>query len=201
MKNIETTPHDGLFKNIFKEKRNARDLLEVVLPENIVSHINMNSVIVEDTSYIDESMSKHFSDLVLSLDLIESPDKVNIYCILEHKSTPQPLVGLQLLRYMSLKWTELEKNGQIFGSKLPPIIPIVIYQGEQKWKIFKSFQDLVHFPSEEFKSYIPNFSFEFFDIPRLNENKLKTIKVNVIVKFYLEMIKSLYSEDLKIILP
>ena len=85
---------------------------------------------VEDVSYLDENLTKHFSDLVLSLNLPEfkkdSYSEIKVYCLLEHKSTPESLVGLQLLRYMSLQWTDLIDNKKILGGKLPPILPIVI---------------------------------------------------------------------------
>jgi len=73
-----------------------------------------------DVSYLDENFTKHFSDLVLSLNLKGSSSKIKVYCLLEHKSTPSPLVGLQILRYMALQWTDLLDNKKISGSKLPP---------------------------------------------------------------------------------
>ena len=120
---------------------------------------------------------------------------------MEHKSTPKPLVGLQLLRYMALQWTELLDNKKILNSKLPPIIPIVIYHGGQKWEIFNSFHDLVELPSEDFNAYIPDFKFVFFDIPRLDNNRLQEIQNKVILHFYVAMHKAKHSADLKKILP
>ncbi len=125
MSDIKKSPHDELFKKIFKNRENARDLLMVVLPQNIITRMDMESVYVEDVSYLDENLTKHFSDLVLSLNLKGSYSEIKVYCLLEHKSTPGPLVGLQLLRYMSLQWTDLIDNKKIMGGKLPPSILIV----------------------------------------------------------------------------
>ena len=201
MENLKNIPHDELFKKIFKNKENAGDLLNVVLPQNIIAHMNMESVYVEDVSYIDENLAKHFSDLVLSLDLKNSHVQAKVYCLLEHKSSPQPLVGLQLLRYMALQWADLVDSKKIFGSKLPPIIPIVIYHGGRTWEVFKSFHDLVELPSEEFKAYIPDFTFAFFDIPGIDKNRLQEIQNKVVLYFYLTMLKTLHSPELKKILP
>ena len=84
---------------------------------------------------------------------------------------------------------------------MPPIIPIVIYHGEQKWEVFKSFHDLVEFPSEDFKAYIPEFEFAFFDIPGLDKKKLQEMRDKVILYFYVAMLKAKHSPDLKKILP
>jgi len=201
MSNLKKTPHDELFKKIFKNRENAGDLLSVVLPQNIIAHMDMKSVYVEDVSYLDENLAKHFSDLVLSLNLKNSHTQVKIYCLLEHKSSPYQLVGLQLLRYMALQWAELVDNKKIVGNKLPPIIPIVIYQGGQTWEVFNSFHDLVEFPSKEFKAYIPDFKFVFFDIPRFDKNSLQKIQNKVVLYFYVAMVKTLHSSKLKELLP
>ena len=179
----------------------AGDLLSVVLPQNIIARMDMESVYVEDVSYLDENLAKHFSDLVLTLDLKNSSTQVKVYCLLEHKSSAYPLVGLQLLRYMALQWTDLVDNKKITGTKLPPIIPIVIYQGGQTWKVLNSFHDLIEFPSEEFKAYIPDFEFIFFDIPGVDKNRLQEIQNKVVLHFYLAMLKTLHSPELKEILP
>jgi predicted transposase/invertase (TIGR01784 family) len=201
MSNLKKTPHDDLFKKIFKNRENAGDLLSVVLPQNIIARMDMESVYVEDVSYLDENLAKHFSDLVLSLDLKNSRTQVKVYCLLEHKSSPYQLVGLQLLRYMALQWTDLVDNKKIVGTKLPPIIPIVIYQGGQTWKVFNSFHDLIEFPSEEFKAYTPDFEFVFFDIPGVDKNRLQKIQNRCVLHFYLALLKTLHSPELKEILP
>jgi predicted transposase/invertase (TIGR01784 family) len=90
MSNLKKTPHDELFKKIFKNRQNAGDLLSVGLPQNIIAHMDIESVYVEDVSYLDENLAKHFSDLVLSLDLKNRCTQAKVYCLLEHKSAPQP---------------------------------------------------------------------------------------------------------------
>lgn len=61
------------------------------MPQNIIARMDMESVYVEDVSYLDENLAKHFSDLVLSLDLKNSRAQVKVYCLLEHKSSAYPL--------------------------------------------------------------------------------------------------------------
>jgi len=40
MQNVKKSPHDELFKKIFKNRENARDLLSVVLPQNIIARMD-----------------------------------------------------------------------------------------------------------------------------------------------------------------
>ncbi len=117
-----------------------------------------------------------------------------VYLLFEHKGAPESLVGMQVFRYMGLQWKDLYDQGKIVGGKLPPIIPIVIYQGQENWRIRTSFQDLVELPSESFSAYIPHFSFAFFNVKGIDEKK---VQENVILKFYVEMIKQQNTPDIK----
>jgi hypothetical protein len=54
--------------------------------------------------------------------------------------------------------------------KIPPIIPIVIYQGEKKWNVSCRFHDIVRIPSDEFKPYLPDFQYFLFDVSKIDDN-------------------------------
>ena len=172
--------------------------LQQHLSPDIQRTIDLDSLRLENVSYVDDNLRKHFADLVFSLMLKgEELPSARVYLLFEHKSAPEPLVGMQILRYMALQWKELYDQQLIVG-KLPPILPIVIYQGQDNWKPRISFHDLVEMPSDSFKAYIPDFAFAFFSVRGLDA---QTVQENVIFRFYVEMIKSLDSPQIKEMLP
>lgn len=59
MSSLKKTPYDELFKS----RENACDILSAVLPQNIIARMYMESVYVEDFSYLDENLAKHFSNI------------------------------------------------------------------------------------------------------------------------------------------
>ncbi|MDZ7759599.1 MAG: Rpn family recombination-promoting nuclease/putative transposase [Desulfovermiculus sp.] len=92
-----------------------------------------------------------------------------------------------VLKYMALQWLELQEQHMLVDGKLPPIIPIVIYQGQDDdRRMCSSFHDLVAMPSEAFKVYIPDFSFAFFNVHGMDEAK---VQEKILLKFYVEIIK------------
>jgi predicted transposase/invertase (TIGR01784 family) len=192
-------PHEGLFLKVFKDKENTKHFLQELLPQGILQHADLDSLYLENTSYLDDSLRKHFSDLVFSVRMGEEEFSASkVYLLFEHKSSPESLVGMQVIRYLALQWKEMYDQGQIIGGKLPPIIPIVIYQGRGSWQARASFQDLVEQPSESFKEFIPDFSFAFFNIGQVDERK---VQENVVLKFYVSIIKALDSPELRDLLP
>jgi len=150
------SPHSEFFTDIMGRKENAQNLLKKALPEDIQEQLDLDSLRVEKGSYVDEDQKKHFSDLIFSLNL-KKGDLAKVYCLLEHKSTPEVMVSLQVLRYMVLEWHNIVKQREVVGQVLPPIIPIVVYQGHQRWNVGRDFHSIIDFPSDSFKVLVPNF--------------------------------------------
>ncbi len=98
---------------------------------------------------------------------------------------------MQILRYMALQWKDLYDQKKLINGKLPPILPIVIYQGQDDWWDIKtSFPEMVDIPSDAFKSYIPDFAFAFFNVRGINDEK---VRENIILHFYVQILK--YQND------
>ena len=157
--------------------------------------MDLDSLHLESTSYVDEDLKNHFSDLVFSV-LIKGHDfpAARVYLLFEHKSSPDAMVGMQILRYMALQWKELFDQNKLINGKLPPILPIVVYQGREDWWHAKtSFPDMVDIPSDAFRPYIPDFAFAFFNIRGMDE---ETVRDNIILRFYVEIVK--YQNDPRI---
>lgn len=192
-------PHEGLFLKVFRDKDNTKHFLKKHLSLDILKHIDLDTLYLENVSFLDDNLRKHFSDLVFSVMVGQDEyPKAKVYLLFEHKSSPESLVGMQVLRYMALQWKELYDQGHVRGGKLPPIIPIVIYQGRGFWQARASFQDIVDIPSNAFKAVVPDFTFAFFNVRTVDEQK---VQENVVLKFYVAMIKSLDLPGLKELLP
>jgi len=67
----EHAPHESLFLKV-KDKENTKDFLREHLPEGILEHADLNSLYLENVSYLDDNLRKHFSDLVFS-SLMKNP--------------------------------------------------------------------------------------------------------------------------------
>ena len=192
MSKRKRTAHSEFFVNIIGRKENALAFIKRVLPEGVQNQLLLDTLTVEKDTYVDEKLKDHFSDLVFSVKL-KNGRLGKIYCLVEHKSAPEYLVALQLVRYMALEWNEMYKQGQIFNHKLPPIIPIVVYQGLDDWAVSQNFQNIVDFPSDDFKAYIPDFQYALWNFIDVDENQLQE---SLVLKYYVLICKALASPKL-----
>ena len=94
-----------------------------------------------------------------------------IIALIEHKSSVDYNVIMQVLRYMVYIWEDYEKqqnkeNDRISGAKnfkYPPIIPVVYYEGRTKWDAAMKLSDRVVL-SDVFEGFIPDFRYHLISL-------------------------------------
>ncbi len=109
------------------------------------------------------------------------PVAVPLYMIslIEHKSSVDHDIMMQLLRYMVCIWHEYakemerEKKGisQRKNFQYPPILPIVYYEGSGKWTASRYLKDRIQL-SDVFGKYVPDFCYEVVQIHHCSTDEL-----------------------------
>jgi predicted transposase/invertase (TIGR01784 family) len=151
-------PHDLFFRETFSSLEVARDFISEYLPAEVVSVLDLNSLEIQKDSFIDNDLREHFSDLLYRV-MLRNGNEANVYLLFEHKSSPDVQVALQLLRYMVRHWERAQREKV---KPLPPVIPIVVYHGQEKWQISENFAALFQGP-EALRPYWPDFRYELQD--------------------------------------
>jgi predicted transposase/invertase (TIGR01784 family) len=181
-------PHDRFFRDSFGRPEIARNYLEEYLPDELRRLLDLNSLALQDSSFIDETMEEHQTDLLYQVQL-KSGGRAYVYFLFEHKSYPDPLVALQLLRYMIRFWERQAKE----GVSLEPIVPVVIYHGEKLWRIPTQFLSLLD-PPQELRSYLPAFRYHLSDFSHLSD---ETIRGKIWLRVSLATLRAVFDPDLR----
>lgn len=99
--------------------------------------------------------------------------------LIEHKSSIDYDVSMQLLRYMVCIWTEYAKetgqknpnSNKNKSFRYPPILPVVYYEGTKKWSADLHLKSRI-FLSEIFDPYIPDFTYHLVRIHNYTNKEL-----------------------------
>jgi len=134
------SPHDKLVKEAFGSTEAMRGLLRSILPEAIVSLLDLDTLAPIPGSFIDEELASSHSDLLFSVSLARRPALV--YVLIEHKSKSDRWVVLQLLRYGVRVWDRFLRDHPR-AERLPPIVPIVVCHDPMGWSAPRRFADLL----------------------------------------------------------
>ncbi|MDM8539424.1 Rpn family recombination-promoting nuclease/putative transposase [Desulfobacterales bacterium HSG17] len=154
-----TNPHDKLIRDLASNKTFAADILQNYLPEEVVKHIDLNTLEISKDSFIEKELKDYYSDLLYKINLADKPGYV--YLLFEHKSYKDRLAPLQVLEYMTKIWRLHLKQHK--KEPLPVIIPMFLYHGQSKWKDTK-FSDLMDDSVSLFTAYVPDFKYVMIDL-------------------------------------
>ncbi|MCA9646612.1 MAG: Rpn family recombination-promoting nuclease/putative transposase, partial [Myxococcales bacterium] len=124
-----TTPHDQLFKAVFSNPRHAAGEIRYLLPSALVRALNWKTLRLEPGSFVDRKLRPSASDLLFSARLEGSVDRLGLYILVEHQSTPDPLMTLRMQRYVASAQLSLAKDKQ----RVPVVLPIVVSNAEGEW--------------------------------------------------------------------
>lgn len=161
------SPHDRFFKRMLSGRATAQSFLRRFLPDTVAADLDLPSLEPTSRSFVDPALREHFTDLTYRAKLRDGRDAY-IYVLLEHKSRPDRLVGLQLLRYISRLWADVAERRR--QRPLPALIPIVFHHGRHRWRTPTELSALVDGP-DELRRYSPDFQYVLVDIGAASDDE------------------------------
>ena len=167
--------HDRFFKSLLRNSEQARAFLAGVLPDAVTQHLELDRIEPVPGSFVDPQLQEHISDLLFRVPRQDARDaNAWVYALLEHKSQPDPILPLQLLRYMVRIWQQEAEQKR--APPLSPIIPLVFYHGAQRWSVPHTFAGLVDRPAD-LACFVPDFAYEIYEPPPTAEVAFHTDEV------------------------
>lgn len=170
--------HDKSYKDLYSKKEIAVDLFKSLVDKEWTKYLIPENLTLVNKSYITADYEELESDIVYKANLNNT--EVYFYILLEFQSTVDYRMPLRLLFYMceilrehavNARHKKYDKN-----IKIPAVIPIVLYNGEEKWVVPKEFRKMIY-NEEIFGSNILNFTYDVFDI----SNDEKFNKENLVI--------------------
>lgn len=156
--------HDEFFRKVFDTPRIAQAFCRYFLDPRLVCQLDLGRLKVVKDSFVDSDLRSHYSDVLYTVPLIGSGRKTYVFILIEHKSASDEFVVFQLLRYMVRIWhRELETAKYKAGSRLPPIVPLVLHHGRTRFRGPVEFVDLVRSVSG-MEPFVPRFAAMLVDL-------------------------------------
>ena len=189
-----SNPHDRFFKEIFSRPELAEEFLRRYLPHDVWELMAPGSLEIRKDSFVDKALKEHHSDMLYELRLRDSRTGY-AYLLFEHKSYAEPLVGLDLLRYMARIWEQWLKAGN--KPPLPPIVPVLVYHGRKSWSVATDFAALVAAPPG-LEAFVPRFRYNLIDLSVIPDDR---IQGQVMLRTGLLALKYIFDDTLRARLP
>ena len=107
--------HDSMAKAYFGNPQNMANFLEQCLPAHMVEALDLESLEPSAETFVDDAFKQYIADLVFTCKTRDGRHG-SVYILFEHKSQPEPVCALQILKYMVGIWIRFFENG-LFGKK------------------------------------------------------------------------------------
>lgn len=171
--------HDKFFKQTFSHVSAARTLIKYFLPSDLVQQLDLDSLILQNNSFVNEKLEDYYSDIIYHCQYGDAAETITISLLLEHKSYPvNPY--LQLLRYLLEGYEQQVKEHEEVDEKADfqhqIILPIVLYHGQQKWEQ-QPFTTFFKLPKNgTLREFIPDFQYLLIDLNRYSKEEIMAIE-------------------------
>ena len=163
--------HDGSYRLLFSFRTMFRDLLTGFIQEDWIAELDFNTAEPIETSFVSEGLRKREGDIIWR---VKWRDRwLYVYVLIEMQSSVDPMMAVRLLSYVSLLYQDLAKSEELTPEgRLPPVLPITLYNGKKPWNSPQNLSDLIAPVPGSLQRYQPQFSYFLLDESRLAGTQL-----------------------------
>ncbi len=156
--------HDSGYHLLFSHPELVEDLLKNFVPEEWVKQLDFSRMKRINAKFHSDGLDKREGDLVYRIQYKDGSGEIYVYLLLEFQSTPDKWMALRVLVYVGLLYQHLIKEKQINESSLPPVFPLVLYNGDEPWHCAQDLQSLIALPSQSpLKKWQPQIHYYLLD--------------------------------------
>ena len=154
--------HDSGYKYLFSHAELVQELLEAFAPPGVSALLDYTTLRLENGNYVTPAMTPRADDLVWSVELQGS--RIYLYLLLEFQSTPDDTMPARMLQYVAALYDHLLRSKAVNAAEgLPPVLPIVLYNGDARWRQSSELYDLIRVHPQVLKAFQPRLKFWLLD--------------------------------------
>ena len=165
---------DKSFRGAFRNKHLFLELILKYCPQLESKKISESSLEWIDPNTISPDLVEKSGDVFYKVTLEDMTEPIYIYVALEHKSSVEHDTIIQTMLYTFRIWEKEFKKSEESkrkGYKLPTVLMILFYEGEDNWTASLDFSEKI----ESFDGYEP-FKMNIIDLKDIPEKDLKESK-------------------------
>ncbi len=140
--------HDESYKQLFSNAVMVQQLLEGFVPGEWLERLDFSSLEPVPSSFVSTDHRQRHSDVIWRLRSRTGERWLYIYLLIEFQSRPDVYMAVRIMTYIGLLYESLLKESPREDAPgepglLPAVLPLVIYNGRQRWARAQSLSELV----------------------------------------------------------
>lgn len=149
---------DAAYRRLFGHSVMERDLMACMLPAALFDTLDWGALRSVPTHYVSDRLKKRSGDVAWLIPYRRGhgqPPQPRYLCVLlllEHQSASDATMSLRVAVYTGLAY-QLLLRGQDIEPPLPPVLPVVLYSGDQPWRAPRDMSSLVAAVPDDLQPY------------------------------------------------
>jgi hypothetical protein len=161
------------------------DLVQGFITADWVQTVDFSTLELVASSHISDDLRTRDDDLIWRVRRADG--WLYIYLLLEFQSQVDPYMAVRIMAYVALLYQGLIHSGQLTPSgTLPPVVPLVLYNGRGRWSAAQNIETLVEPIPGALATYRPHLAYLLIDEGRYTEEQLAPLRNVAAALFRLE---------------
>jgi hypothetical protein len=170
--------HDASYRLLFSHRALVADLLRGFLPAAWVEALDLTSLERLNASFVSEQLVRREGDVIWRIRW--GPNWLYVVILLEFQSSDEPYMAVRIGAYALLLYQALIEAGALArGEKLPPLLPLVLYNGKRRWTGVTELAALIETPPAGLEAYQPQVRYVLIDETRYSDVELDQRERNI----------------------
>jgi len=171
--------HDKGYKKIFSHPQVIQDLLQGFVSEPWVAELDFSTLETVKDSFVSDDWRERHDDIIWRIRW--GPKWLYIYLLIEFQSTIDHFMAVRIMGYIALLYQYLIETQNLKASdKLPPVLPLVIYNGSQRWNAAEDISELLETVPSGLEKYSPHLRYLLIDEGAYGDSQLEPLMKNLV---------------------
>ena len=160
--------HDETYKLIFSQRAAVEELVRHFVGEDLADELDFATLEALPTDRISGGLVQRQVDLLWKIRFRRG--WLYLLVLLEFQSESDHFMALRILTYICLTYEELLRRRELkAGDKLPPILPVTMYNGRTRWRAATDISKLIAPAPQPLPRYLPRARYLLLDLQRIGE--------------------------------
>ena len=166
---------DASYKLLFSAPEVVRDLVLGFIPDEWLHSLDYTTLEKVPGSYVTDDLRHRADDVIWRVKA--DGEWVYLYLLIEFQSRVDAWMAVRMMTYVGLLYQDLIRRNEVLkGKKLPPVLPIVLYNGDAKWTAATDIAELIPRAPGLVAKYLPKLSYLLIDENQYAEADLAGLK-------------------------
>jgi hypothetical protein len=166
--------HDALYRRLLSDPALVAQLIRGFVDGPWIAHMDFDAMERLDTTFHADAGQRRHSDMIWRIPNRGGNDSY-LVLLLEFQSKAYRYMALRMLVYSALLLQQrVNQRAVLSNGKLPPILPVVLYNGKTRWSAPVTVGELVGLPKESsLWPWQPEIRYRLVDIGSFDQAELR----------------------------